>query len=244
MATIRDLLTRSLRLINVLAVGEEMSASEGSDALASLVDFIDAQESLTVPVKTTVTKPLVAGESTYTIGVYPSPQPDPLPDNHIEQSRPIEYLNGYVSNAGGTDYPLKFVSSTTQAHLPIKTTSARPSWIYVKNGWPLDTLIMDTQAYDGDTLIMEVHKPLTDILPGASLNEEIDLPPGYARMLRYNMAVELAPEWEVEPSFTVLSIASSSMQAVKRKNFKAPDLVSGAPGTNRRGRYDITGGPG
>lgn len=60
----------------------------------------------------------------------------------------------------------------------------------------------------------------------ASVNDEIELPPGYERALRYNLAVELYPEYGKEPPASIYSAAQESKAAIKRMNIKPSYLVT------------------
>jgi hypothetical protein len=59
----------------------------------------------------------------------------------------------------------------------------------------------------------------------ATLATSLTFPPGYLRAFRYNLAVELAPEFGVEPSPTVVRIAMTSKRNLKRIN-NPDDLMS------------------
>jgi len=56
---------------------------------------------------------------------------------------------------------------------------------------------------------------------------ELTFPPGYLRAFRYNLALELAPEFNMDPSAQVARIAMTSKRDVKRIN--NPDDVMSMP---------------
>jgi hypothetical protein len=60
----------------------------------------------------------------------------------------------------------------------------------------------------------------------------VSLPPGYKRMLEYMLAVEIAPDFQVEAPPTVQRIASASRKKLKRVNAEIPqmDMPYGVPG--------------
>lgn len=64
-------------------------------------------------------------------------------------------------------------------------------------------------------------------------------PPGYAKAIRYNLAVELAAEFGVEPSKTVSRQALLSLADVKRANFAPLEARFDAALVGRSGRYNI-----
>lgn len=52
----------------------------------------------------------------------------------------------------------------------------------------------------------------------AALTTELHFPPGYMRAFAYNLAMEIAPEFGVEPSPQVMRIAMTSKRNLKRIN--------------------------
>ena len=66
-------------------------------------------------------------------------------------------------------------------------------------------------------------------------------PPGYLRTIKYNLAVELAPEFGVEPSRTVRQIARDSKRNIKRIN-NPGDVMTMPGGLMGTPRYNIFAG--
>ena len=81
----------------------------------------------------------------------------------------------------------------------------------------------------------------------AALTSTVALPPGYRRMIITNLALELAPAFDKQPSPATIAAASDSIAAVKRGNKRLMDLSidQGAlvQGRNRQYWYDIRIGP-
>lgn len=248
MATIRKLIEASLRKIGVLAGGETLSADEAQDALLTLQLMLSgwSNEVLIIPVVGVVRHDLVVGESEYTIGIYPAPVPDPLPETHIETARPMHFLTAILRDASGTDYDLSIMDAQRYNEISRKSNSSRPSRIYIREGWPLSTIIFESLPYDNETLIMEVRQPLSGLIAAASLDDVVTLPEGYDRAIVYNLALELASEYQQNPSNLVAGIANRSLKFIKNQN--SQPLILGMDralvSQNRgNGTYQITQGP-
>ena len=246
--TVGGLLRSSLRKIGVLAAGEPLDEDEGQDALEVFVNMVDAWslETLLIPVVGVVTHQLVADQSEYTIGIYPAPQPDPLPDNHIETARPERILAAFIRDQYNTDYIQEIIDVKTFSRISRKTNASRPSRFYNRKGWPLNTILFESTPYASETLHLEVVQPLSEVLPAAGLTEVINLPPGYKRALTYNLAIDLADEWGKQVSPAIAAIAVDSKRWIKRANWRK--LVLGmdrALATQRKGigTYIIEQGP-
>jgi hypothetical protein len=59
---------------------------------------------------------------------------------------------------------------------------------------------------------------VTELTQPADLATDIVVPPGYLRAFRYNLAVEIAAEFGVEPPPTVARIANASKRSLKSQN--------------------------
>jgi hypothetical protein len=115
--------------------------------------------------------------------------------------------------------------------------------MYMRDGWPLNTILFDTVPYADETLIMETIQPFHEVLPAASLTEVVNLPPGYKKVLIDNLAVEIAPEWQQEVSKVVAVNAVQGKKRIKSSNYRDIVLrVDRALSDKRKGygRYNIT----
>jgi hypothetical protein len=94
--------------------------------------------------------------------------------------------------------------------------------------WPVPSEAMTLKLWSA--------KPITGTL---TLATSLSLPPGYERMLAYVLAEDMAPEYQVEPSPTVVRKASAARKVLKRTNAEIPqmDMPYGVPPV--RGFLDI-----
>ena len=245
--TVGGILRTAMRKIGVLAAGEPLPPDEGDDALEVFQDMVDALtlETLLIPIVSEITAPLV-GNTDYTIGIYPSPQPVPLPDNHIETPRPEKIIAAFIRDTANTDYIQEIIDVETFSRISRKTDASRPSRFYVQEGWPLNKIRFESVPYIDETLHLFVVQPLNAILPGLTLTEEINLPPGYRQFLVYNLAALLAPEWGKDVPSSVVAFAVSTKKLIKRGNYRSIVLgMDRAVATQRKGlgTYIIEQGP-
>lgn len=248
MATVGDIIRASMRKLGVLAAGEPLSADEGQDALEVFTNMVDAwtNETLLVPVVSVITHQLDQNQAEYTIGIYPEPRPDPLPSNHIETARPERILTAFIRDGYETDYQLSIIADATYAGISRKTNASRPSRLYVRKGWPMNTLLFESQPFTNEVLHMEVIQPLAEVLPTSSLVTEINLPPGYKKCLVDNLCLELAPEYGRDIATVVALQAVEGKKQLKRANYRKIVMRTDRAIASQRtgkGTYIIEQGP-
>jgi hypothetical protein len=74
-------------------------------------------------------------------------------------------------------------------------------------------------VYPRPTQVLEWHFiSVQELTQPATLATELFFPPGYMRAFAYNLAMEIAPEFGVEPSPQVQRIAMTSKRNLKRIN--------------------------
>ena len=215
-----DLINRSLRLLGVLASGESASSSEATDGLNSLNDLIDSwsNENLLIPNKLREVFPIVVNQQSYTWGT----------GGNFNSARPQKIENAIIqlnTQTPALEIPLKILTKDQYAGIILKgIISTFPLYIYYDNAFPLGSVnVWPIGNQAGNNLVFYSWKPLTDV---ASLTTVISLPPGYARALRYNLAIELAPEYGKTVSPEVISIAEVSRANIKRMNMNVdPKLL-------------------
>jgi hypothetical protein len=83
---------------------------------------------------------------------------------------------------------------------------------------------------------------MTPLTQPATLTTVLAFPPGYLRAFTYNLAMEIAPEFGIEPSHQIQRIATVSKRDLKRIN-NPDDLMSLPDGIiTGRPRYNIFAG--
>lgn len=226
MSTVRDLVKGSLRLIGAIAQGETPSAPEASDALTSLNGMLDgwSTEKLIIYDETFEDLTLIPSQQLYTIGS----------GGNFNTTRPLRISKAFIKKTNGSDYveyPIEIANEDEWAMIASKSVSSTyPQKLYYEQAYPLGKIRLWPVPTEANTLVLYSWKPLTAF---ASLDTTISIPPGYLRAIRYNLAMELAPEYGKPTSTEVMAIASESKTAIKRLNIRPfysevdPALLSG-----------------
>lgn len=211
MATVRDLINGSMRLIGALASGETASAEEAAEALESLNGMIEGWnlERLMTYAIERIDHTLTAGQQNYTIGV----------GGDINVPRPLRINEAYIKIPGtgpNLELPVQIVTDEEWAGITLKSTSSSIPWAMLNgNEYPLSVLSLWPVPDTANGLVLYVWSQINGF---ASINDTIVLPPGYLKALRYNLATELAPEYGAQISPAVAAIANDAKADIKRLN--------------------------
>ena len=233
MATAGDQINAALRLIGVLAEGEQPSAATLSDSIAAFNQMIDSwsTERLSVfcTVDNTVTWP--SGQSTRTIGPSANFNVTPCPLR-------IDDATYYV--VGGISYPLTIVNESQYNSITLKaSTSPLPLILYPEQVPGLTATRISMKLWPVPTQDIEIHIiSVSQLYQITASSDILYYPPGYLRAIKYNLAIELAPEFGVEPSRTVRAIARDSKRNIKRIN-NPGDLMELPGGLQGTARFNI-----
>jgi hypothetical protein len=214
-----SVITGAFRALGVLASGEAPSAAEASDALGALNDMLDswANERLVLFGTLRSAYALTAGRNPHTIGSA----------GDFDTTRPVRIDRASLVLAGqaNTETPLNLLSDAEWQATQGKAGTGQPLNLWVQTGFPLTSLWLNPVPVAADTLVLYSWQQLGRF---SVAGDTVALPPGYSRALRLNLALELAPEYGVEPSPTLLTNAGSAKAELKRVNSKPSYLRSDA----------------
>ena len=260
MATVRELLNGAHRLLGLVNSGNVLPEAVYQDNIIALNQMIDSwnTERLAVfctqdqvylwPANERVRTLGPSGDFAFFLGTQSN---DPLAtqngnlfgiDGVSGPQRPIllEDSTYFRDPSTNVSYGLRFINQLQYNNIAVKTvTSTYPQVMFVNMTFPDITL----SVYPVPTKEMEFHfVSVQPLAVPATLETELEFPPGYLRAFRYNLALELAPEFNVEPSNEVRRIAMYSKRNLKRIN--NPDDVMAMPYSlmARRNRYNIYAG--
>lgn len=194
----RDLITGSLRLLGVVGQGQTAQGQEivdGLNVLNEFIDFLNTQGQFLYAGKT---------ETFAATGT-------------ISTSNVVINTAAYISN--GTRYPLAIVDQTFINGVPNRDIVGTPAVIYSDNQYPTMAMSLYPIPQNGTVEI-----GFTEKLSAVTLDDVVSLPPAYVRMLRYNLAASLAPEYGLEVPQMVYKIASDTLDFITKQNYVSATL--------------------
>jgi hypothetical protein len=216
--TAGDQINRAFRLLGILAEGETPSASMSQDALMAMQQMIESWNTERLSVFCTQDQVFTwpSGLLSRTLG----------PSGDFVGLRPVLFDDStYFKAPNGVSYGVKFINQQQYNGIAVKTvTSTYPQVIFVNMTYPNAEMFI----YPRPTQDLEWHFVSVQELDNpAALATDLFFPPGYLRAFAYNLAMEIAPEFGVEPSPQVMRIAMTSKRDLKRIN--NPDDIMSLP---------------
>lgn len=260
MPTTRELLSGAHRLLGLVNSGNVLPEAVYQDNLVALNQMIDSWSTERLAVFCTQDQTYIwdpgfrvrtlgpTGDFTLVLGTQLN---DPLGTQSNDNIgldgvnplvRPIllDDSTYFRDPATNVSFGIRFINQLQYNNIAVKTvTSTYPQVMFVNMTFPNITLTV----YPVPTKVLEFHFISVLALDApATLETTLAFPPGYLRAFRYNLALELAPEFNMEPSSEVRRIAMYSKRNLKRIN--NPDDVMAMPYSviARRNRYNIFAG--
>ena len=219
MTTALDQITGAMRLLGMLAEGEEPSAAAAQDGLLAMNQMLDSWSTERLAVFSTQDQMFTwpANTISRTIG----------PTGDFVGNRPVllDDSTYFRDPSNNISFGIKIINQQQYNGIAVKTvTSSYPQVIWLN----MDMPNMSMYIYPVPTKALEWHFiSVTELVEPATLSTVLVVPPGYLRAFRYCLACEMAPEFGVEPSPTVSRIAMVSKRDIKRIN--NPDDIMSLP---------------
>ena len=219
MTTANDQINGALRLLGVLAEGETPSAATSQDALTALNQMIDSWNTERLSVFSTQDQVMnwLPNQISNTLG----------PTGSFVGQRPIlvDDATYFRDPSNNISFGIKLINQQQYDGIAVKTvTSTYPQVMWVNMTYP----DIEIYVYPVPTKLLEFHfisvEPLMSV---SSLSTEITMPPGYLRAFKYNLALEIAAEFGIQPNPQVSRIAMTSKRNLKRIN--NPDDIMSLP---------------
>lgn len=205
-ATAGDIIRGALGKILVIGSQETLTDADmqtGLDALNALLDSWWTQ-SLAVYTLQQETFPVTGNVGSYTVG----------PSGTWNTVRPVRIVNAFARYQN-VDYPIKSIDRVQFDAIPYKNVSGMPMVLLWDREYPIGTLTLYPVPYVSMQLYFDSYQQIQSF---AAYTDPINLPPGYARALIYNLAMDLCDDFGKAPTQTLSKIAADSLGNIKRLN--------------------------
>ncbi len=237
----------ALRLAGVLwAPGRGPSASELGEIveiLNSLMDSLNTKRGNIFTVASTKW-PTQASRQSYTIGK--DPTGNSIADWDGARPQRIERANLLLPTSPTVRRPLKIWNDKEWAAIRLQEVYTYPEGLYNDGAYPLSTIYFKPIPDGAYQIELFTWQALGGFV---SLEDSVVFPPGYQRMLEYNLAVELIPRYPVQSKLTpiqqqlVIATAAKSKADVQGMNTASPKIGTADVGTGRtRGGFNWASG--
>lgn len=206
MATVQTICNRAVRLLGKLASNTNLGTNESADALVALNGLIDSwrNEELMCYARQTESLTLSASDASYTIGS----------GGDLNTTRPVTIEAAWYDDGSGPR--VRVIEDAEYDAIVDKTADGDyPDRVNYRATMSTGTLYVYPVPTATRTL-----KLRTRIVVSAfsAMSDAVTLPPGWEEALAYNLAIELAPEYQMEPSGAVMSRAVTAKAGIKRVN--------------------------
>lgn len=226
MATAQTVITRALRLLQVVGSGVTPDANALADGLTALNAMLEGWRNQPQAAWTTdeITGSINPGQQGYTLG----------PSGQINNTRPVQIKNARLV-LNGVNYPLQIITQDQWAMIRVQALSSNiPRYVYPTGDYPLITLNLWPVPSQSAQIVLGVIHPFSGY---AALGDTVSLPPGYEEMMTYQLAIRLAPEFGVSASAEVVKIAKESLADIKRMNHEPTTANLGLGGGRKYNIY-------
>ena len=233
MTTIRDVVTEALLILEIIGEGETPTATQAAGALRVLNTLIDswAIEGLLVYTLDRQVFALAANVPTYTLG--PGGTWNTTPLYGAGTPRPVHVSDAQWKALSQDVWdPVYVMNDHEYQHLALRaSTGTQVTALHYSPTMPLGTVfVYPTSTVTGQLALFLWHPYDTQ----NTLDTVLMFPPGYQRMLEYNLAVDLSERYPGTLRSSTAAFAAESKDKVESMNVRVPlmtsDLVGLTPG--------------
>lgn len=246
--TAKEIINSSLRLIGVIASGETATGGEFNDSLTAFKALLSQWSSeglLSNAMTREVFGFTVPNKKYYTLGTggdFNSARPTRIlrigiQDGSMVNVSPDPMNPDFQEQPSSYEIPVRIINLDEYASISNKDSASKiPSSALIEMESPLAKIFFWPVPNDGQNAVIYSEKSFADI---TDVDADMGLPPGYDYALKYNLAIELAPEFGVQTRAEIAQNAKMSKGSIKIANTKNVKIKTDAfLATNRT--FDIT----
>jgi len=214
-----------MQKVGILTMSEVPSSEEANDALDTLNDLLASwsNDSLMITSRVTETFVLSAGVGVYTIGS----------GQDIDTIRPIKIVESHIIDGIISYQSMYQCPDEIYQGLNLKTLQSIPDTLNYTNAYPYGTIKLYPYPSSGYTLSLTSEKELSQF----TLNQTVNLAPGWSRALIYNLGIELCPDYGQKLDPVLVKIANDAKGAISKSVMRVRTLD--APPLGQIGRFNI-----
>ena len=232
MSSVRDLLTESLQLLNIVAVGESVRPELINNALRTANHMLSiwTLKSTLVFHMPRVIFPLTPGKGTYTLG----------PGGDWDMRRPDKVDSAaFRETSSGQTLERPVILQPDLEYRSIHRRTTQSTWVtlmYLDDAFPLINASLYPVPTKASDIILYPWEPLAKF---DSLDQVLEYPTGYEAAILYNVAIWIAPSYEITVSAEIEAIARDSRNTLHNNNTPIEELqCDHRLFYQRMGRYD------
>lgn len=202
MAIVSDIVYAALRKIGIR---DTSNTTRMAEALSCFNNMLSSwHESIIVPTSESFT--LTVGDAEYTIGS----------GGDFNTVRPTKIISAYIRSTDNYDYPVDcYTSRQDYDRIAEKNLDGRPSNLLYVLEYPLGKIYFDSEPESAETFYLTSVKPYAAY---TTLADTILQPVEYENAMIYNLAVELAPEYNQIAPNTVIEMAVILKNDITNRN--------------------------
>lgn len=178
--------------------------SRGLTTLNDMITFWGAERLLVYAVKYE-SFALTIADAQYSIGT----------GGDFNTVRPIRIEGAFVRDSNSVDYNLNILTEDLYKRKSNKSENGRPEGLYYAPEYPLGVIYLDKKPDTALTLYLSNWKLFTGF---SALSDAVSFPPQYERAIKFNLAVELAPQKNIQMVQTVYGQAEESKMIIRGNN--------------------------
>jgi len=212
MATALTILTDALLELGVLSTGETPSTEQQTDGLRSLNRLMEKlSNAKAFAFYSDEASLALTGQASFTIG----------PSGDVVDLRPIS-IESATAVLNNVTYPVSVYTDQQWDSIPNKTdTGTIPQAIYYEGVMP-DGIVKVYPLCTGSTIYVRF---LSVVSSFATISTALSMPPGYEEALIKNLAINIAPQYEIGNINPItVKEAKSALAYIERVNTVIPRL--------------------
>lgn len=212
--TVSDIINQAFLTLGAIAAGETITADERADAFTKLNQMIESWNTEGLSLYQRLVEGFVlTGLAAYTMG----------PGGNFATTRPTRVVAASMTDSSGKfGQPVKVATPDEWAARSLFRGISVPlsEMVFVDYGYPTSTVYVHPKAEAGSRLELSSIKQLSTFV---TVDDNVDMPPGYTLALQTNLAVILYPEYARPGMSEIIGPLAQSHKAslvdVTRQNF-------------------------